>query len=120
MKKHVPLRPPDFGRDESGAVTVDFVVITGAIVGLGLAVYGVISGGVENLSDDVRDQLASQTITTSFGVSSGESCDSNCDGSSEGSASDSGKSGSSGESDSGGPTVGTTGKDVIQIEFDDF
>lgn len=47
-----------FLRDESGAVTVDWVVLTAAIVGLGLAVMAVVSGGVENLSNDTARQLA--------------------------------------------------------------
>lgn len=61
----------DFIRDEDGAVTVDWVVLTAAIVGLGIAVYGVVSGGVEDLSTDISDQLEAQGITTTFSSSSG-------------------------------------------------
>lgn len=43
---------------ESGAVTVDWVVLTAALVGLGLAVMSVVSGGVENLSTDIGQSLA--------------------------------------------------------------
>ena len=43
---------------EDGAVTVDWVVLTAAIVGLGLAVMAVVSGGVENLSTDIAQELA--------------------------------------------------------------
>ncbi len=39
-----------FKNDESGAVTVDWVVLTAALVGLGLAVMGVVSGGIEDLT----------------------------------------------------------------------
>ncbi len=46
-----------FIADESGAVTVDWVVLTAALVGLGLAVMAVVSGGVENLSSDIDTQL---------------------------------------------------------------
>ncbi|WP_371154354.1 pilus assembly protein [Jannaschia sp. 2305UL9-9] len=46
-----------FIHDESGAVTVDWVVLTAALVGLGLAVMGVISGGIESLSNDINDVL---------------------------------------------------------------
>ena len=46
-----------FLSDESGAVTVDWVVLTAAIVGLGLAVMSVVSGGVENLSGDISTAL---------------------------------------------------------------
>jgi len=48
----------NFASSESGAVTVDWVVLTAAIVGLGLAVMAVVSGGVENLSNDIGSTLA--------------------------------------------------------------
>jgi Flp pilus assembly pilin Flp len=44
-----------FVSDESGAVTVDWVVLTAAIVGLGLAVMSVVSGGVEDLSGNISE-----------------------------------------------------------------
>ncbi|MBF9049145.1 hypothetical protein GTA62_03110 [Roseobacter sp. HKCCD9010] len=47
----------NFAASESGAVTVDWVVLTAAIVGLGLAVMAVVSGGVENLSTDIGQAL---------------------------------------------------------------
>ncbi len=47
-----------FISSESGAVTVDWVVLTAALVGLGLAVMAVVSGGVENLSTDIGQSLA--------------------------------------------------------------
>ncbi|WP_071676137.1 pilus assembly protein [Nioella nitratireducens] len=56
-----------FLNSESGAVTVDWVVLTAAIVGLGLAVMAVVSSGVENLSGDIQTQLETNHITTSFG-----------------------------------------------------
>ena len=43
---------------EDGAVTVDWVVLPAALVGLGLAVLAVVSGGVENLSEDIASELA--------------------------------------------------------------
>ncbi|MFT4619404.1 MAG: Flp pilus assembly pilin Flp [Polaromonas sp.] len=55
-----------FSNDESGAVTVDWVVLTAAIVGLGIAVYGVVSGGIADLSQDIDTQLTGQAISTSF------------------------------------------------------
>ena len=48
----------NFAKSESGAVTVDWVVLTAALVGLGLAVMAVVSGGVENLSNDIAQELA--------------------------------------------------------------
>lgn len=57
-----------FLKSENGAVTVDWVVLTAAIVGLGLAVLAVVSGGVEDLSRDTSTQLASQDVSAPFGV----------------------------------------------------
>ncbi|PIV74363.1 MAG: hypothetical protein COW55_09510 [Rhodobacteraceae bacterium CG17_big_fil_post_rev_8_21_14_2_50_65_11] len=55
-----------FLTDDSGAVTVDWVVLTAALVGLGLAAIAVVSAGVEDLSGDTRGQLENQSISTSF------------------------------------------------------
>ena len=51
-----------FRRDEDGAVTVDWVVLTAAIVGLGIAVLASVSNGVTDLSGDIETQLTDQTI----------------------------------------------------------
>ncbi|NNL17484.1 MAG: hypothetical protein HKP37_01965, partial [Boseongicola sp.] len=40
-----------FLADESGAVTVDWVVLTAAIVGLGIAVLTSVGGGTTTLAD---------------------------------------------------------------------
>jgi Flp pilus assembly pilin Flp len=48
----------NFIADESGAVTVDWVVLTAAIAILGLAVLTVVSGGVETLSTDISTDMA--------------------------------------------------------------
>ena len=52
-----------FKNDESGAVTVDWVVLTAALVGLGLAVMGVVSGGIEDLSTDISSALENTSPT---------------------------------------------------------
>ncbi len=54
----------NFKRDEDGAVTVDWVVLTAAIVGLGIAVLTSVAGGTTDLADDISSNLASQTIAT--------------------------------------------------------
>jgi Flp pilus assembly pilin Flp len=53
-----------FAKSESGAVTVDWVVLTAAIVGLGLAVMAVVSGGVEDLAGDIDTQLTGMGHST--------------------------------------------------------
>ena len=54
----------NFKRDEDGAVTVDWVVLTAAIVGLGIAVLTSVSGGTTSLADKISSELAGTTITT--------------------------------------------------------
>ncbi|MBP6738026.1 MAG: pilus assembly protein [Rhodobacteraceae bacterium] len=51
-----------FKSDESGAVTVDWVVLTAAIVGLGMVVMTTVGGGVEDLGDDIVTDLTNQSI----------------------------------------------------------
>lgn len=50
----------NFRNDEDGAVTVDFVVLTAAIVVLGLAVGGAVSSGAKNLANDISSDLNAQ------------------------------------------------------------
>jgi hypothetical protein len=57
-----------FAQSESGAVTVDWVVLTAAIVGLGLAVMAVVSGGVEDLSRDINTELTNDITARTFGA----------------------------------------------------
>ncbi len=47
----------NFRNDEDGAVTVDFVVLTAAIVVLGLAVGGAVSRGATSLANDIETSL---------------------------------------------------------------
>ena len=53
----------NFARDEDGAVTVDWVVLTGAIVGLGMVVMTTVGGGIEGLGDQVVTDLGNQATT---------------------------------------------------------
>ncbi len=54
----------NFRNDESGAVTVDWVVLTAAIVGLGIAVLTSVGGGVTDLSSDIANNLSSAGVKT--------------------------------------------------------
>jgi Flp pilus assembly pilin Flp len=47
-----------FTNDESGAVTVDWVVLTAAIVGLGIAVLTAVAGSIGNVTDAIESDLA--------------------------------------------------------------
>ncbi|WP_417246574.1 Flp family type IVb pilin [Celeribacter sp.] len=54
----------NFARDEDGAVTVDWVVLTAAIVGLGIAVISTVAGGVNGLGKTISSDLGK--VTTSY------------------------------------------------------
>ena len=51
-----------FRSDESGAVTVDWVVLTAAIVGLGMVVMTTVGGGIESLGGEIVTDLTNQSI----------------------------------------------------------
>ena len=52
----------NFAKNESGAVTVDWVVLTAAIVGLGIAVVASVRGGVISLGDEIGDSLTAGSV----------------------------------------------------------
>ena len=56
----------NFAADESGAVTVDWVVLTAAIVGLGLAVMSVISDSTETLTNKIGTAMGNMSVSTNF------------------------------------------------------
>jgi len=60
-----------FTNDESGAVTVDWVVLTAAIVGLGIAVVVAISGGIGDLGTTITNAVGGTTITGTGGATLG-------------------------------------------------
>lgn len=51
-----------FKADEDGAVTVDWVVLTAAIVGLGIAVLTSVSGGTTSLADKISSTLSGMSV----------------------------------------------------------
>jgi len=51
-----------FKNDEAGAVTVDWVVLTAAIVGLGLVVMTTVGGGIENVAGGIEADLAARSV----------------------------------------------------------
>lgn len=51
-----------FLRDEDGAVTVDFVVLAGGIVGLGMGTVAAVSAGQRALGTDIRSSLEGATV----------------------------------------------------------
>jgi Flp pilus assembly pilin Flp len=47
-----------FLNDETGAVTVDWVVLTAAIVGLGLLVFTFIQPAISQLAEDIGSEIS--------------------------------------------------------------
>ena len=59
----------NFVKEESGAITVDWVVLTAALVGLGLAVLTVVGDGVNSSANATADAMADdQTIMAAANV----------------------------------------------------
>ena len=55
-----------FLKDESGAVTVDWVVLTAAIVGLGIAVLTQVGGATADVSELISSDMSTRGITSSY------------------------------------------------------
>jgi Flp pilus assembly pilin Flp len=47
-----------FLNDETGAVTVDWVVLTAAVVGLGLVVFTFVQPAISNLASDIGQEIS--------------------------------------------------------------
>jgi len=60
-----------FRDDESGAVTVDWVVLTAAIVGLGIAVIAAVSGGVSELGEQISTAVGGIEVDAEGGTTFG-------------------------------------------------
>ncbi|XDA97453.1 hypothetical protein AB1M95_15210 [Sulfitobacter sp. LCG007] len=57
----------NFRKSESGAVTVDWVVLTAAVVGLAIAAYSSIKTGATDLTSKTGTFLSNQDPTTASG-----------------------------------------------------
>ena len=57
----------NFNQDEAGAVTVDWVVLTAAIVGLGIAVLTTVSKSTNALATKIGAELDGRTVTVADG-----------------------------------------------------
>lgn len=51
----------DFFQDEHGAITVDFVVLTAAMVLLGLLIMAIVGGAAEDHANWLKDTMISKT-----------------------------------------------------------
>ncbi|SPJ24765.1 Flp family type IVb pilin [Palleronia abyssalis] len=55
-----------FRNDEDGAVTVDWVVLTAAVVGLGIAVLSSVRTGTQTATNSISQELAGSTVNKTF------------------------------------------------------
>jgi Flp pilus assembly pilin Flp len=55
-----------FRRDETGAVTVDWVVLTAAIVSLGTLAVAALVGSMGQVTTKVSDHISSVSISTNL------------------------------------------------------
>ena len=53
----------NFRKDENGAVTVDWVVLTAAVVGLAVAAYSTIEQQTQNLAADIGATIETENVT---------------------------------------------------------
>lgn len=56
----------NFRADEDGAVTVDWVILTAAVVGLGVAVMMSVGGGTMEASNNVTNDIVETATTIDF------------------------------------------------------
>ena len=52
----------NFRAEEEGAVTVDWVVLTAAVVGLGVLALIAVRGGTETLTNNISDALGNVSV----------------------------------------------------------
>ncbi|MFG6516147.1 Flp family type IVb pilin [Sulfitobacter sp. 1A13496] len=53
----------NFRKDEDGAVTVDWVVLTAAIVGLAVVAFNTIGTNTETLTGEIADAIGEVSVT---------------------------------------------------------
>lgn len=58
----------DFLAEDRGAVSVDWVVLSAALVGLGLSVLSVTSGGLDTLANATADEIGGVSTRPTFGT----------------------------------------------------
>ncbi len=54
----------NFCKEEDGAVTVDWVVLTAAVVGLGVAGVTTVKGGIDGLATNVSTSLSGGSVVS--------------------------------------------------------
>lgn len=55
-----------FLRDENGAITVDYTVLSAAAVGMAIAATAVLTGGIEAITSRIDEELRARQLNDSF------------------------------------------------------
>lgn len=55
-----------FIRDENGAISVDYTVLSAAAVGMAIAATAIVTGGIENLTQQIDAELRARQLNDSF------------------------------------------------------
>lgn len=113
------VQPRRFLRSEAGAVTADFMVITGLIISLALAVAGIVGAGAIQMTGAISSNLSGMDLSQNHAGSGGTGADDAADDASGDSGSDTGTgsgSGDAGPADDGnggggGANLGNPGND---------
>jgi Flp pilus assembly pilin Flp len=58
----------NFSKDEDGAVTVDWVVLTAAVVGLGVAGVASVNDGITGLAGKISTEMGTNAAVTTLGT----------------------------------------------------
>ena len=58
----------NFSKDEDGAVTVDWVVLTAAVVGLGVAGVASVNDGITGLAGKIETEMGTNAAVTTLGT----------------------------------------------------
>jgi len=64
-----------FIADEDGAVTVDWVVLTAAIVGIGIAVLTTVGNGIATIGSKVAGERGEETVSSDASMFTGTGTD---------------------------------------------
>ncbi len=55
-----------FAKDEDGAITVDWVVLTAGVIGIALAGLSVITSGTKGLTENISSEVAGRSVSGTF------------------------------------------------------
>jgi len=55
-----------FAKDEDGAVTVDWVVLTAGVIGITLAGLSVMTSGTKSLTETISSEVAGRSVSATF------------------------------------------------------